>query len=311
MQLFFGDPRRYRLPPCALTIGNFDGVHLGHLRMLQRLRSEADARGLPTALLTFEPHPREFFAPGVPTARLSSLRDKLDFLRQSGLVDLVFVYRFNHGFSRMPASGFMQQVLLQQLKTRYLLIGDDFQFGADRSGDFSLLSACPDWEVDAMPVVLVQGERASSSLVRSRLGQGDMAAASILLGRAYQISGRVKHGKKLGRTIGYPTANVHLPHRLPALQGVFVVEVDIGGQCLGGVASLGRNPTVSKTSDYKLEVHLFDFSGDLYGRRITVRFLKKLRDEARYDGLPALVAQIELDATNAKTYLTSLQREQA
>jgi len=239
------------------------------------------------------------------------LRDKVEFFRRSGLVDLVFVYRFNHGFSRMSASSFMQQILLQQLQTRYLLIGDDFQFGADRSGDFSLLSSCPDWEVEAMPVVLVEGERASSSLVRERLAQGDLAGASIVLGRAYQLSGRVKHGKKLGRTIGFPTANVHLPHRLPALQGVFVVEVDLADRRLGGVASMGRNPTVSTTSDYKLEIHLFDYSGDLYGQRITVRFLKKLRDEARYDGLPALVAQIELDASNAKTYLTSLQREQA
>jgi riboflavin kinase/FMN adenylyltransferase len=278
--------------------------------MLARLRGEADARGLPTALLTFEPHPREFFARGTPTARLSTLRDKIAFLRQSGWIDMVFVYRFNHGFSRMPADAFIQQVLLKQLQTRYLLIGDDFQFGADRCGNFELLSSCQSLVVEAMPAVLVEGERASSSRVRERLASGDLASANALLGRDYQVSGRVTHGKKLGRTIGFPTANVHLPHRRPALEGVFVVEVDSAMGRFGGVASLGRNPTVSRTQDYKLEVHLFDFDGDLYGRRIIVRFLKKLRDEARYDDLSALVAQIELDAMSAKTYLTSLQREQ-
>jgi riboflavin kinase/FMN adenylyltransferase len=147
--------------------------------------------------------------------------------------------------------------------------------------------------------------------VRELLAGGDLAAAETLLGRDYQISGRVKHGNKLGRTIGYPTANVHLHHRRPALEGVFVVKVDTPGGCFGGVASLGKNPTVSHSEDYKLEVFLFDFSGDLYGQKVRVHFLKKLRDEARFDSLEALVAQIEHDAASAQTYLTSLQREQA
>ncbi|BEV72010.1 MULTISPECIES: bifunctional riboflavin kinase/FAD synthetase [unclassified Paludibacterium] len=311
MQVFFGDPRRFSLSPCALTIGNFDGVHHGHQKMLQRLRLEADARHLPTALLTFEPHPREFFARGEPTARLSTMRDKLRRLRELGLLDYVFVFRFNHGFSRMPAQDFVQHVLHEQLKARYLLIGDDFQFGADRRGDFALLSSTPGLVTEAMPSVLVEGERASSSLVRQRLAAGDLTGAEALLGHPYQLSGRVIHGKKLGRTIGFPTANVHLPHRRPALEGVFVVEVETEAGRLGGVASLGKNPTVTTSQNYKLEVHLFDFSGDLYGRRIVVRFLKKLRDEARYDDLSALVAQIERDASSAKAYLTSLQREQA
>lgn len=311
MQVFFGDPRRFALSPCALTIGNFDGVHLGHQRMLARLRAEAQARCLPTALLTFEPLPREFFARSEPVARLSTLRDKISFLRASGWLDYVFVYRFNHGFSRMPADDFMHRVLLEQLQTRYLLIGDDFRFGADRGGDFHLLSSCPGLVTEAMPSVLVEGERASSSLVRQRLACGDLNGARALLGRVYQLSGRVVHGRKLGRTIGFPTANVHLPHRRPALEGVFVVEADTPAGRLGGVASFGRNPTVSNTQDYKLEVHLFDYEGDLYGQRIVVRFLKKLRDEQRYDDLSTLVAQIERDAINARTYLTSLQRDQA
>ena len=311
MRAFLGDPRRHDLLSCALTIGNFDGVHLGHQNMLSRLRHEAAARGLPSALLTFEPHPREFFAKSQPPARLSVLRDKLLFLGEEERVDYVFVYRFNYAFSRMAAGDFVQQVLLQQLKTRYLLIGDDFQFGADRKGNFELLQACPDFVTEAMPSVLVAGERASSTLVRETLAAGNLERAEHLLGRSYQISGKVMHGQKLGRTIGFPTANVHLPHRRPALEGVFVVQVDTPCGRLGGVASLGKNPTVTNTQNYKLEVHLFDFSGDLYGQRISVHFLHKLRDEARYDDLTELVAQIERDAASAKTYLTSLQRDQA
>jgi len=311
MRAFLGNPRRFALPPCALTIGNFDGVHLGHQRMLSRLRHEAAVRGLPSALLTFEPHPREFFARGTPPARLSVLRDKLLFLAEREQVDYVFIYRFNHAFSRMAAGQFIDQILQQELQTRYLLIGDDFQFGADRKGDFALLQQHAGFVTEAMPSVLVAGERASSTLVRDRLAAGDLDSAARLLGRPYQISGKVMHGQKLGRTIGFPTANVHLPHRRPALEGIFVVEVDTPAGRLGGVASLGRNPTVTDTQNYKLEVHLFDFHGDLYGQRISVHFLKKLRDEARYDDLNELMAQIERDAASARTYLTSLQRDQA
>lgn len=312
MQVFLGDPRRFGLTGCALTIGNFDGVHLGHQKMLERLKDEAQARGLPAALLTFEPHPREFFAHHAPPpARLSTFRDKCLFLQELGWLDYVFVYRFNQRFSMMNADAFISDILVDQLRTKYLLIGDDFQFGAKRQGSFSMLSSCPHFVTEAMPSVLVRGERASSSLVRERLKVGDLDAATALLGRQYQISGRVMHGKKLGRTIGFPTVNVHMPHRLPALHGVFVVEVDTPAGRKGGVASLGLNPTVSETAEYKLEAHLFDFSGNLYGERVTVRFLKKLRDEERYNDLASLVAQIERDAANARTYLTSLQREQA
>ncbi|MGL6072267.1 bifunctional riboflavin kinase/FAD synthetase [Craterilacuibacter sp.] len=299
------------MPGCALTIGNFDGVHLGHRNMLTRLRTEADRRALPVAVLTFEPHPREFFSRETPPARLSTLRDKLAELEASKLVDIVFVYRFNHAFARMSAQDFIDDVLVGALNTRYLLIGDDFQFGAKRSGDFSLLRSCPHFVTEAMPSVLVKGERASSTLVRERLAAGKLDAAEHLLGRAYQLSGRVMHGRKLGRTLGFPTANIHFPHRKPALEGVFVVEAQTQAGVWGGVASLGKNPTVSQSQDYKLEVHLFDFAGDLYGQRMTVRFLKKLRDEARYDDLDELVAQIEHDASSARSYLNNLQREQA
>ncbi|MDF0604466.1 bifunctional riboflavin kinase/FAD synthetase [Neisseriaceae bacterium TC5R-5] len=306
MQVFFGNPQHFGLSPCALTIGNFDGVHLGHQQMLKRLRERAASHGLPTALLTFEPLPREFFSDQTPPARLSTLRDKLVFLQELAWVDYVFVYRFNQSFARMLANEFIDKVLLAALKTRYLLIGDDFRFGAKRQGDFALLSACTDFVTEAMPSVLIQGERASSTLVRERLGLGDLDAAATLLGRPYQISGRVVHGQKLGRTLGFPTANIHLPHLRPALQGVFVVQMETVTGIHNGVASLGLNPTVSHTADYKLEVYLLDFDGDLYGQRVTVRFLKKLRDEVQYANLAALTAQIEADVTNARIYLTSL-----
>ena len=310
MQVFFGDPRRYKLSACAVTIGNFDGVHLGHQKMLQRLRLEANARGLPTVLLTFEPNSREYFRRGNPPGRLSTLRDKLLFLRQLGLLDYVFVCRFNRGFAGLSALDFISKVLMQGLQTRYLLIGEDFQFGAKRHGHFEMLRLCACFLTEVMPAVLVMGERTSSTLVRQRLAAGDLRGAESLLGRTYQISGRVAHGRKLGSAIGFPTANIHLPHLRFALQGVFVVQVETSCGVLGGVASLGVNPMVSETLNYKLEVHLFDFSRDLYGQRLTVHFLKKLRDEAIYDDLAALVIQIEHDANSARAYLTSLQREQ-
>ncbi|MDN0073372.1 bifunctional riboflavin kinase/FAD synthetase [Crenobacter sp. SG2303] len=312
MQVFFGPPHGDAVPHgCALTIGNFDGVHHGHQKMLARLSDAARARHLPAALLTFEPHPREVFARGNPPARLSTLRDKLAFLEAQHLLDYVFVFRFNRPFASLTAEAFIRQVLVEELHTRYLLIGDDFQFGAKRQGNFELLASCPDFVTEAMPSVLVAGERASSTRVRECLAGGDLAAAERLLGRPYQLSGRVMHGQKLGRTIGFPTANIHLPHRKPPLHGVFVVEVDGPFGRKGGVASLGQNPTVTDTLNFKLEVHLFDCSADLYGQRLTVHFLKKLRDEARYDDLTELVAQIERDAASAQTYLTSLQRENA
>ena len=311
MRVFFGPPPRHSgdIRGCALSIGNFDGVHKGHQSMLTRLRNEADARRLPTALLTFEPHPREFFTNGRPPARLSTLRDKLDLLRLGGCLDYVFVYRFNTALAALSAQDFIDRVLIRQLNTRYLLIGDDFRFGRQRQGDFQLLSLNTHFVTEAMPAVLIAGERASSSSIRQLLAGGDMVGAENLLGRSYRLSGRVMYGKQLGRTLGFPTANLFLPHRKPALNGVYVVEVDGPFGRKGGVASLGLNPTVSTSRDYKLEVHLFDFSGDLYGQRLTVHFLKKLRDEERYDSLDALVAQISKDAECARVYLNSMQRE--
>ena len=306
MQVYSGSSSAITIPPCALTIGNFDGVHLGHQAMLAHLREAAHRRGLPTALLTFEPLPRELFTPLDPPARLTTLRDRLARLEAIGLVDYVIVQRFNRAFAALSPQAFIEKMLCQQLHTRYLLIGDDFRFGAKREGDFGLLAAQPSFETEAMPTLALEGERVSSSLVRQALQQGDLVLAKRLLGADYQISGRVIHGKKLGRTLGFPTANVNLLHRKPALQGVFVVEAETTFGCLRGVASLGLNPTVtsaiSPRPDYHLEVHFFDFAEDLYGQRITVRFLSKLRDEEKYDSLEQLVAQITRDAAAARAF---------
>lgn len=311
MQVFFGE-RAGPHGPCALTIGNFDGVHLGHQAILRDLRREADARALPAALLTFEPHPREFFSAGDPPARLATLRDKLAVLAATGLVDRVHVYRFNRAFAALGPDAFIDEVLVRQLDTRFLLIGDDFRFGCRRAGDFARLAACPAFETRAMPTVEIDDARASSSAIRDALAAGRLDRAERLLGRPYQLSGRVMHGKKLGRTIGFPTVNVHLPHRKPALQGVFAVECDTPHGTFAGAASLGKNPTVDVGDQYKLEVHLLDYDhGDLYGQRVVVRFLHKLRDEAKYPTLEALIDQIRADVAATRALITNLPRNPA
>lgn len=304
MKIFPGDTPP-PATPAAVTIGNFDGVHLGHLHILQRLRAEADARGLAAAVVVFEPQPAEFFARvsgREPPPRLTPLRDKLRLLRESGCVDAVRVLRFNRAFSQMSAEGFIDTVLRRDLHTRYLLVGDDFRFGQGRAGDFSLLAAQADFVTEQTPSILIAGERASSTAIRQALQTGDVAAANQMLGHPYTLSGHVKHGKKLGRTISCPTANVHLPlHRYP-LSGVFVVRAAGSfGEC-AGVASFGTNPTVSHTPEAKLEVHLFDFSGCLYGERIQVTFLHKLRDEAKFDSIADLQARIAQDIETARAW---------
>lgn len=311
MQVHFGNSGRFSLPASALTIGNFDGVHIGHQAMLAHLRERAARQHLPTVLLTFEPLPREYFFPTDPPARLTPLRDKLRRLDHVGLVDHVLIFRFNREFAAYSPDDFIQRILLSQLNTRYLLIGDDFRFGARRAGDKALLANRPEFETESMPTVALGGERISSSAVREALAAGELQHASQLLGAPYSISGRVIHGKKLGRTLGFPTANIALQHRKPALAGVFVVEADTEYGLRQGVASLGLNPTVSGSPDYKLEVHLFDFAANLYGQRMTVRFLKKLRDEEKYDSLPALIQQIELDAAHARAHFTTSKRDPA
>ncbi len=290
----------------AVTIGNFDGVHLGHRHILERLRSEADARGLAAVAIVFEPQPQEFFSRqrgAEQPFRLSPLREKLRLLRHTGCLDAVWVLRFNAALAAMPAPDFIQQLLLAQLRTRYLLIGDDFRFGAGRQGDFELLRRCPELHTESTPSVMVQDVRASSTLVRQALSEGRLAYAESLLGHRYSLIGHVKHGAKLGRTIDCPTANIHLPpHRYP-LSGVFAVAAHGEFGTRYGAASFGLNPTVSSQPTQKLEVHLFDFAGNLYGQRLRIDFLHKLRDEQKFPGLPELQAQIAADIRNAQEWL--------
>jgi riboflavin kinase/FMN adenylyltransferase len=293
--------------PHAVTIGNFDGLHLGHQAMLTRLLDVARARDLPSCVLSFEPHPREFFAPAQAPARLSSLREKAEMLRSRG-IDRLHVFRFNRAFSSLSADQFIEQVLVRTLQARYVLVGDDFRFGAKRAGDFALLDRAGQqfgFDAEFLPTVEVAGERSSSTAVRAALAAGELEHAARLLGRPYSISGRVVHGDKLGRDIGFPTANIQLKHNRPPLLGIFAVELyGLNGQPLPGVASLGVRPTV-KGADAApvLEVHLFDFNADIYNRRVRVDFLHKLRDEEKYPDLPSLVAQIGRDVDNAKRFL--------
>lgn len=305
MQLYLGERGR-GLGPCAVTMGNFDGVHLGHLAMLRALRTAADAQGLPTALLTFAPHPREVFQRDSPPARLTGLRDKLALLAASTYVDRVYVRRFNRSFAALSPDAFMDEVLLAQLDVRYLLVGEDFHFGACRAGNAATLAARAEWVTQIMPTVSVDAARVSSSRVRAALTLGDMAQVTRMLGHPYQISGRVHYGKKLGRTLGFPTANLALTRYHRALNGIFVVEVETPQGCFPGVASVGVNPTVELRKRAVLEVYLLDFMDDLYGRCITVRFLQRLRDEQHFAGLAALSAQIARDVEQARSYFTHL-----
>ena len=289
----------------AVTIGNFDGVHLGHKHILQKLRLEADTRGLPVVAVVFEPQPKEFFAlrtGRMPPCRISPLRTKLELLEGTGCVDAVWVLRFDQNFSEISAQGFIDRLLRQTLNTRYLLVGDDFRFGAGREGCFELLAQQPDMQTERTPSVIVEDIRTSSTAVRQALSDGKLEYAKKLLGHDYVLSGKVKHGQKLGRTINAPTANVQLPPYHYALSGVFVVEADGTFGTRRGVASFGFNPTVSNNRSQKLEVHLFDFNGDLYGQRIFVRFLHKLRDEKKFESIEALKTQILQDMEDARVW---------
>jgi len=285
---------------CALTIGNFDGVHRGHRALVDRVIARAREAKLTSCVLTFEPHPREFFAGEAAPARITRLRDKLDLLSQAG-VERVHVARFDARFAALPAERFIEDVLVRGLGTRWLLVGRDFRFGARRTGDFATLQD-HGFTVEAMPDVEFDGRRVSSSAVRAALKAGDLRGAERLLGHPYTISGRVAHGAKLGRGLGFPTANIVL-RRPPPIAGVFVVEVDgLGEGKTAGVASVGRRPTINPVAIPLLEVHLFDRDKDLYGEHLRVRFLKKLRDEEKYDGLPALQAAIARDARQAREF---------
>ncbi len=291
--------------PTALTIGNFDGVHLGHQAMLAELVRAAHRFDAPACVLTFEPHPREFFAPDKAPTRLTSLREKLELLADFG-VDRVHLCRFSYAFAQITAEDFVDRVIARGLGARWLLVGDDFRFGARRGGDLVMLrQAAPRFgiEVAALTSVTLDGERVSSTAVRAALAAGELDRAGRLLGRAYSMSGRVVRGDGLGRKLGFPTANIQIKHNRPPLTGIFVVELSgVGEAPLRAVASLGVRPTVRQQGTPTLEVHIFDFDGDLYGRHVRVDFLRKLREEEKYADLVTLTRQIALDVDNAKSY---------
>jgi riboflavin kinase/FMN adenylyltransferase len=289
-----------------LTIGNFDGVHRGHQAMLARLVEAAEDLRLPPAVLTFDPHPREFFAKEAAPPRVSKLRQKLDIFRIYG-IERTIIARFGAPLATLSPEAFISDVLVRRLDVRWVLVGNDFRFGKGRAGDLATLRRhATTFSVEGMRTVEVGAERASSTAVRDALAGGDFARAAALLGRPYTLSGRVTHGEKLGRSLGFPTANIPLRHR-PPLTGIFAVRVHgLGGAPRAGVANLGVRPTVMQGARPLLEVFLFDFAENIYGRRVTVEFLHKLRDEEKYDNLDLLTRQMHIDVAQARDFFANV-----
>jgi riboflavin kinase/FMN adenylyltransferase len=309
MKVFRGLPNAPSRAPCALTIGNFDGVHFGHQALLARVRDAATGLGIEAAVMTFEPHPREYFSqlagtPEKAPTRIANLRDKLQSLSDAG-VDRVIVEHFSAQFAALTPQEFTQRVLVDGLHVKWLMVGDDFCYGARRAGNVEMLIAAGKqygFHVETLPTVMNDGQRVSSSAVRAALADGDFALTEQLLGHSYAMSGHVVHGQKLGRTLGFPTLNLRVTHR-PALSGIFVVQVHgLAERPLPAVASLGVRPTVDDSGRVLLEVHLFDFAESCYGRLVRVEFLEKLRDEEKYVDLPTLTAAITRDSNQAREY---------
>jgi riboflavin kinase/FMN adenylyltransferase len=286
----------------VLTIGNFDGVHRGHQALLERLRAEGRERGLPVVVVIFEPQPLELFATDKAPARLTRLRDKVRYLAESG-VDYVLCVRFDRRFAALTAQEFISELLVKRLGVRYLAVGDDFRFGAGREGDFLLLQKAGaefGFDVTSTQTFCEGGLRISSTAVRQALAEDDLELAQTLLGHPFSISGRVVHGDELGRTIGFPTANIPLRRQVSPVKGVYAVEVaGLGDRLLPGVANIGTRPTVAGVRQ-QLEVHLLDVVMDLYGRHIDVILRKKIRNEQRFSSLDELKAQIARDELTAR-----------
>lgn len=317
MHVFRGFNHRTLAPRTALTIGNFDGVHRGHQAMLRHLIDVAERRQLVPTLLTFEPHPRDFFATlnGVPDSappHVSTLRDKLCALHEGG-IEQVVVLRFDRRLAALTAEEFARRIIARGLHAQYVLVGDDFRFGSRRSGDFALLDALGPmlgFVAEQMPPVTETGRRISSSSVREALQRGDMETARVLLGRPYAISGHVLHGAKLGRKLGFPTLNLAFDPARPALAGVFVARVHgLGPAPLQAVASLGTRPAVEVHGRMLLETHVFDWDGDAYGKLVRVELLHKLRDEAHFPDLDQLAAAIRADAVRARAWFSPFPRQ--
>jgi len=294
----------------VVTIGNFDGVHVGHQRMIEALAAEGRARGLPVVVIIFEPQPLEFFMPERAPSRLTRLREKaIQFGRLP--VDFIQLLRFDRAFADQAPETFIQRVLVDHLHAKLLVVGDDFRFGKARSGDFRTLAAAGDahgFEVRDTASIRVDGDRVSSTLVRQLLADGDLEAAAKMLGRPYSICGRILPGDQRGRTIGFPTANIGMARKNAPLEGVFAVTMRGLEQApLPGVANIGIRPTVQGVPKLLLETHLLDFHGDLYGRRVEVLFHRKLRDERKFADLAALQAQIGRDVAAARDFFGTLR----
>ena len=293
MRVFRHFPTAQHLP-CAVAIGNFDGMHLGHQALLKKLIETARAANLSSAVMTFEPQPREFFSSETAPSRLSSLREKLEYFAEAG-VENTYVCRFNERFAKLSPHQFMQIILRDSLNAKSILVGDDFRFGAMRAGSvLDFIEA--KFNLVSLPQVDIQGARVSSTRVRNALAVGDLQVATQLLNRPYSISGKVVHGAKRGRELGFPTANVHMWHERPALTGVYAVKLD----GLNAVANIGVRPTIAGISKLMLEVHVLDFDGNLYGKHVHVEFLHKIRDEMKFASLDALKAQIKKDVAVAR-----------
>lgn len=303
MKIFRGLPAPAERLPSALTIGNFDGVHRGHQALLRDVVAAAGSRSLVPAVMTFEPHPREFFAPDAAPARVANLRDKVAALGNCG-IERVFVMHFNRRLASMSADAFIEDVLVRGCQARWIAVGDDFRFGSRRGGDVTLLQAhasAGGYEVAQIDSVTAGAERISSSAVRAALLAGDLERAQMLVGRPYSISGRVLHGAKIGRTLGFPTLNLRIAHKRPAVHGVFAVRVSgIDNKPWPGVASVGLRPTIEQSGRWLLEVHLFDFAASIYGRMVCVEFVQRLRDEEKYGTLDQLTEAIRNDTAQAR-----------
>lgn len=295
---------------CVATIGNFDGVHLGHQAVIGQLAERADEMCLPAVVITFEPQPLEYFAPDKVPSRLTRFREKIQALRRYA-IDRVVCLPFNQKLASLTYQEFIQRILVDGLDVKYLVVGDDFRFGKGREGHFEhLLEAGKQYgfQVVNMHTFSINEERVSSTRIRHALEQGDMTQAEQLLGRDYRMSGRVAHGEKLGRELGYPTANIHIHRKVSPLQGIFVVEVyGLDIEPLAGVASIGTRPTVDGTKVI-LEVFLFDFNQDIYGKHLQVSFLHKIRDEERFASLEVLKDKIAEDVEKAKTFFENLNK---
>ena len=294
MQVFRHLPAR-KCEPLALAIGNFDGLHLGHQALLHKLCEVAKAKNLTPAVMTFEPHPREFFTPLNAPARLSNLREKLELFQQAS-IEKVFVCAFNKRFGAITAPDFLN-ILREKLNANTILVGEDFKFGAKRAGMVADFKA-NNFDLISMPRVDFNSERVSSTRVRDALFSGNLSLAAALLGRNYSVSGKVVHGAKRGRELGFPTANIHMRHERPALSGVYAVKLD----GLNSVANLGVRPTIAGVPKLLLEVHVLDFNDDIYGKHVHVEFLHKIREEMKFESLDVLKAQIAADIVIARNF---------